>query len=187
MSGAYTYSMAECFVIHYDYEHNLICSILVDVLTLPIKLSTIMGYSIILRLLRTIFLLSAMSVIKMVLVLLFPFLIAQIVILLAVALWGSTRFAHVPPSGKAIESVHKKHLTPFICWHSLPILSSTDNSVLKLTHFIIRLFGDTHLLKIHCSVNLTSEWMHLVVHSYWSSRLKLVGPFSMHWFHSPSS
>ena len=184
MSGAYTYSMAESFVIHYDYEHNLICSILVDVLTVPLQLSTIMGYSIILRLLSST---SPMSVIKMVLVLLSPSLTAQIVILLVLALWGSTRFAHVPPSGKAIESVHKKHLTPFLCWHSLPILSSTDNSVIKLTHFIIRLFGDTHLLKIHCSVNLMSEWMHLVVHSYWSSRLKLVGPFSMHWFHSPSS
>lgn len=187
MSGAYTYSMGECFVIHYDYEHNLICSILVDVLTLPLQLSTIMVYSVILRLISSLLLTSAMCVIKIVLVLLFPSLTAQIVILLVVALWESTRFAHVPPSGKVIESVHKKHLIPFLRWHSLPILSSTDNSVLKPTHFIILLFGDTHLLKIHCLVNPMSEWMHLVVHSYWNSRLKPVAPFSMHWFHSPSS
>lgn len=83
MSGAYTYSMAESFLIHYDYEHNLICSILVDVLTVPLQLSTIMGYSIILRLLSST---SPMSVIKMVLVLLSPSLTAQIVILLVLAL-----------------------------------------------------------------------------------------------------
>lgn len=86
MSGAYTYSMGECFVIHYDYEHNLICSILVDVLTLPLQLSTIMVYSVILRLISSLLLTSAMCVIKIVLVLLFPSLTAQIVILLVVAL-----------------------------------------------------------------------------------------------------